>query len=109
MGKMYNVSNALAVECFRPYGTQKKIFEELNSKFDPKFGRKGKQVMVGEESELFFRGRGKYEDIRYDRVMVCHRGNPERRTFGYFIRRVYWEGRSEIRRKRFLSHLFWGV
>jgi len=46
---------------------------------------------------------------RSNKAIVYHRVTDERRTYRYFVRRVFWEGRTQILREKFIKHLCPGV
>lgn len=89
---------------------KKDVFSKLNFKFDVNLGRKKGNLAVGEESELLFLAKkNKMKIFRSNSAIVYHEVTPERRTYYYFVRRVFWEGRSEIKRKRFIKHFILGI
>jgi glycosyltransferase involved in cell wall biosynthesis len=89
---------------------KKRVFSDLNFVFNQKLGRGRGNLLVGDESELFFLAKEKGLKIyRSNKAVVYHRVTPERKTYGYLVKRVVWEGRSEIRRGMFARHLFFGL
>ena len=90
---------------------KKEVFEKLNFSFSEKLDRKkGKNLIVGEDSELFFLAKKNGMKIhKSDKAIVYHLVNDERRSYRYFTKRVFWEGRSEVKRSMFMRHFILGL
>ncbi|MBS3062717.1 MAG: glycosyltransferase family 2 protein [Candidatus Diapherotrites archaeon] len=73
--------------------------------FNESLGRKGQDLIAGEESELFFRARERGAKIVFNAgALVLHILGPERAVLSYLVRRVFAEGRTEGIRRRFGQH-----
>lgn len=89
---------------------KKEVFKKINFSFNEKLGRKKGNLAGGEESELLsLAKRAGVKIHRSNKAMVYHRITEERKTYRYFVRRVFWEGRTQILREKFLRHLVLGL
>ncbi|PJC47776.1 MAG: hypothetical protein CO034_01380 [Parcubacteria group bacterium CG_4_9_14_0_2_um_filter_35_11] len=89
---------------------RKEVFKKINFRFNERLGRKKGNLASGEESELLSLAKEAGIKIhRSNKAIVYHRVTDERRTYRYFVRRVFWEGRTQILREKFIKHLFLGV
>jgi GT2 family glycosyltransferase len=67
--------------------------------FDPSLGRRSASLLSHEESELWERLRASGHRAAYDPALwVWHHVPATRIRAAWFRRRIYWEGRSIIRR-----------
>lgn len=88
------------------FAIRKKILEEMDYKFEKKLGRKKGNLVAGDETELFFKAREKGYKIKFNEsAVVYHLIAKERLKFTYFIKRNFWEGRTEARRYRIRQHI----
>lgn len=88
------------------FAVRRDLLERLNYKFEEKLGRKYNNLVVGDESELLFAVRKTgYKYLFNDAAVVYHMVPKERIRFLYFLKRNFWEGRTESRRHRVKSHL----
>lgn len=83
------------------FGFDVNIAKENNLYFEPLLGRKGRGLQSGDDT-LFVK---EYLNISnnpfFINYPVQHCFNPNRLTVKYILRRVFWQGRSEIRRSNF--------
>lgn len=83
------------------FGFDKRIALEHNLFFDDKLGRKGGGLQSGDDT-LFVKDYLRINNNSFFlHCPVLHCFNPNRLTMQYIIRRVFWQGRSEIRRCNF--------
>lgn len=88
---------------------RKEVFKKINFRFNERLGRKKGNLAGGEESELLSLAKEAGIKIyRSNKAIVYHKVTEERRTYHYFVRRVFWEGRTHILRKKYIRHLFLG-
>lgn len=89
------------------FAVRKSLLEKLNCKFEERLGRKYNNLVVGDETELFFMAKEKgYIHTFNEKAIIHHIISKERTRFSYFLRRNFWEGRTEARRHRAKVHLF---
>lgn len=89
---------------------KKEVFKKINFRFNERLGRKKGNLAGGEESELLFLAqKAGIKIYRSNKAIVYHRVTEERKTYRYFIRRVFWEGRTQILREKYIKHLFLGL
>jgi glycosyltransferase involved in cell wall biosynthesis len=77
-----------------------------NLTFDSRFGRLGKSLMSGEDTNFvnaMVRAGG--VERLLSSVQVVHDVDSSRLTVRYLIRRAYWQGRTEVRRREVISGL----
>ncbi len=87
------------------FALKKEILEKIDG-FVPSLGRKKDNIMVGDETELFFRAlKEGYKIKKLENAIVYHQVPIQRLALSYHIKRVFWEGRTERRRNRFIFHL----
>jgi hypothetical protein len=73
------------------------VLQELNG-FTTGIGRVGADLRGCEETELCIRASQRWPDgihLYEPRAMICHRVEPARANWSYFVRRCYGEGRSK--------------
>jgi len=81
------------------FAIRKGLLEEMNCFFKERMGRKEGNLIAGDETTLFFTAeRLGYKIVFNERAIIHHNVSKERLTFYYFIRRFFWEGRTESRR-----------
>ncbi|MEM2960616.1 MAG: glycosyltransferase family 2 protein [Candidatus Bathyarchaeia archaeon] len=81
------------------FAIRKGLLEKMNRCFEEKLGRKEGNLIAGDETTLFFEAeRLGYKILFNEKAIVHHIVSRERLTFYYFIRRFFWEGRTEARR-----------
>jgi len=98
-----NFKSHLTLGC--NFAVMKEVFSKLNFHFDEKIGRKKGALLSGEETELLFRAKEKGVKIKFcPRAVVFHLVPKERVKFKYFLVHYFWDGRTEVRRKRALYH-----
>ena len=74
--------------------------------FQQSLGRKGKRLQSGDDTTFVKQYCEKNENYIFDpEIVVYHYINEKRYRIGYMIRRAYWQGVSEVRRKSFLTGL----
>lgn len=75
-------------------------------RFNPRLGRNGAQLGCGEDTTFVraMKQAGGHE-VLLPSVHVIHDIDPGRLTVRYLVRRAYWQGRSEVRRRQLLSGL----
>lgn len=89
---------------------RKEVFKKIGFCFNERLGRKKGNLAGGEESELLSLAKEAGIKIyRSNKAIVYHKVTEERKTYRYFVRRVFWEGRTQILREKFIRHLFLGM
>lgn len=89
---------------------RKEVFKKIDFCFNERLGRKKGNLAGGEESELLSLAKEAGIKIyRSNKAIVYHKVTEERKTYRYFVRRVFWEGRTQILREKFIRHLFLGM
>ncbi|XSG86417.1 MAG: glycosyltransferase [Methylohalobius sp. ZOD2] len=74
---------------------RRKVFHKIG-KFNTKLGRKGRNLLSNEESELFWRIHREEMNVIYNpNAIIYHRIPKERTTPEWVLRRFYWQGRSD--------------
>lgn len=92
------------------FAVRRGVFETLNFRFNENLGRRRGDLAGGDESELLLLAKKQgVKVVRTNRVIVYHKVTPERQTYRYFVRRVFWDGYTEAIRQKFARHLFLGV
>jgi len=87
------------------FAIRKGLLEKMNYFFEEKMGRKEGNLIAGDETTLFFTAqRLGYKILFNDRAIVHHIVSKERLTFHYIVKRFFWEGRTETRRRTALGY-----
>jgi glycosyltransferase involved in cell wall biosynthesis len=98
-----NYKSRLLLGC--NFAVKKEVLSKLNFTFNEKMGRKVGNLLSGEETELIFLAKEGRIKIKFcPKAVVFHLVPKERLKFKYFWRHYFWDGRTEIRRKRALYH-----
>lgn len=99
------------------HGTQKRIwggnwgidteyFKQHNISFQSNLGRKGKGLQSGDESSIIEQVSLLFGKVVFDKnLKLMHCIDQERYSIFYMIRRTFWQGRSEVRKKTILTGL----
>jgi glycosyltransferase involved in cell wall biosynthesis len=73
-------------------------------RFRPELGRRGKQLQSGDDTTFVAEMKKKGAQVAcINSLHVLHHLSEHRRSLSYLIRRVYWQGRSEVRRSNLVS------
>lgn len=83
-----------------PYGANmsfRRAALEGDAMFDPNLGRRGNDLISGEEHELFARLRSSGRLVYAPDARVTHHVLPERVSARWFLRRVWAQGRTNVR------------
>ena len=83
------------------FGFDNIIAINKNLKFDEQLGRKGSGLQSGDDTQFIKEYRCINDNVFFIQVPVLHYFNPQRFTFKYIMKRVFWQGRSEFRRRNF--------
>lgn len=88
------------------FAVRKKMFEELNFTFEEKLGRKINNLVAGDETALIMQAKKKGYVIKFNGDAIVNHIVPQSRlSFVYFVRRHFWEGRTEVRLRLALKQL----
>ena len=88
------------------FAVRKSFLASYGLGFDERLGRRGRDLIAGEESELLFRARDRGAQIVFNRgALVFHLMGADKASFQYFLKRVFAEGRTEGVRGRLRQHL----
>jgi len=86
------------------FAIKKGLLEKINYSFEKKLGRKKGNLIAGDETNLF--ALIKNSKIKFsEKAIVYHIVSEDRLTWKYFLRRNFWEGRTETRRNKAMVHL----
>jgi glycosyltransferase involved in cell wall biosynthesis len=77
---------------------------DLDLGFQDNLGRRGKQLLAGDETTFTRQMLAQGSRQRFNEAMaVEHHIDPRRYRLGYLSRRAYWQGRCEVRRRAALA------
>jgi len=83
------------------FGFDVQIAREYDLFFNQNLGRKGRGLQSGDDTLFVKEYLEKDDNAFFVQTPVLHKFDPNRLKIKYIVRRVFWQGRSEIRRYNF--------